>query len=154
MISKKIYYGMQYVDKKDIDAVKISLNKKLITTGDSVVSFEKGIRNFTKSRYAISCSSGTAALHIALFSIGLKSNDVIIMPVINFISSYAMASHMKAKIYLADVDPYTGQMTPKNVEKCIKEAKLPALVDTIITHNFSLIKNPLQVGSYDITFVK
>ena len=74
---KTIYYGKQYIDKNDIEAVKNSLTEELITTGKSVAQFEKNINNFTNSKYAISCNSGTAALHIALFSIGLKPREII-----------------------------------------------------------------------------
>jgi dTDP-4-amino-4,6-dideoxygalactose transaminase len=37
------------------------------------------------------------------------------MPAINFIAAYNMARLMNAKIFLADVDPLTGQMTPKKL---------------------------------------
>ena len=43
------------------------------------------------------------------------------MPVVNFIASYSMANNLGAKIYLADVDPITGQMTPKTLLNCIKK---------------------------------
>ena len=43
------------------------------------------------------------------------------MPSINFISSFNMVSKIGANIYLSDVNPSTGQMTPENVEQCIKK---------------------------------
>ena len=43
------------------------------------------------------------------------------MPAINFIAGYNMARLMNAKIFLADVDPLTGQMTPKTLLDCIKK---------------------------------
>ena len=46
------------------------------------------------------------------------------MPAINFIAVYNMAKLMNAKIFLADVDSLTGQMTPKTLLKCIKNNKL------------------------------
>jgi dTDP-4-amino-4,6-dideoxygalactose transaminase len=46
------------------------------------------------------------------------------MPAINFIASYNMAKTMHLKIYLVDVDEYTGQVTPKQIEECIKRIKL------------------------------
>jgi len=49
---------------------------------------------------------------------------VIIMPVINFIAVYSMARLLNAKIFLADVDPLSGQMTPETLLKCIKINKL------------------------------
>jgi dTDP-4-amino-4,6-dideoxygalactose transaminase len=61
---------------------------------------------------------------LALIAIGLEKDDVVIMPAINFIAVYNMARLMNAKIFLADVDPLTGQMTPKTLLKCIKNNKL------------------------------
>ncbi|MDB9768847.1 DegT/DnrJ/EryC1/StrS family aminotransferase, partial [Candidatus Pelagibacter ubique] len=75
-------------------------------------------------KYALSCSSGTAGLHLSLMAIGVKKNDVIIMPAINFIAVYNMSKLLGAKIFLADVDPLTGQMTPDNLLHCIKVNKL------------------------------
>ena len=46
------------------------------------------------------------------------------MPAINFISAYSMCKQIGAKIYLADVDLETGQMTPKSLLECIKINKL------------------------------
>jgi len=46
------------------------------------------------------------------------------MPAINFIASYSMAKFMNAKIYLADVDSLTGQMTPKTLLSCINKNKI------------------------------
>jgi len=46
------------------------------------------------------------------------------MPAINFIAGYNMARLMNARIFLADVDPLTGQMTPKTLLECIKNNKL------------------------------
>ena len=118
---KSVFYGRHYVDKKDIKLVSKALTKNLITTGEYVKKFEKSLKNYLKSKYILSCSSGTAAIHLALMAINLKRNDVIVMPAINFIASYNLSSYMGAKIYLADVDAVTGQMTPKTLIECIKK---------------------------------
>ena len=57
-------------------------------------------------------------------AIGLERDDVVIMPAINFIAVYNMARLMNAKIFLADADPLTGQMTPITLLGCIKINKL------------------------------
>lgn len=54
------------------------------------------------------------------------------MPAINFVAVYNMARLMNAKIFLADVDPFTGQMTPKTLLECIKIYKLKK-IKAIIT---------------------
>jgi len=119
-----IPYGRQFIDSNDIREVSRSLKQNLITTGNYVKKFENKISKFLKVKYALSCNSGTAALHLAFMAINLKKNDVVIMPAINFIASYSMAKFMNAKIYLADVDSLTGQMTPKTLLNCINKNKI------------------------------
>ena len=121
---KIIPYGRQSIDNQDIKFVSRALKKDLITTGDYLKKFENKISNFLNVKHVASCSSGTSALHLALIAIGLKKSDVIIMPAINFIAVYNMARLLGAKIFLADVDPLTGQMTPNTLLDCIKNNKL------------------------------
>ena len=108
-----IPYGRQFIDKKDKNLVFKSLSNDLITTGPLVKKFEKKITNYLKCKYSFVCSSGTAAIHLAMLSIGLKKDDIILMPAVNFVASYNMAKNMQLKVYLVDVDEYTGQVTPK-----------------------------------------
>jgi dTDP-4-amino-4,6-dideoxygalactose transaminase len=129
---KNIPYGRQYIDSQDIRLVSKALKEDLITTGGYVKKFENKISKFLKAKYVASCNSGTSALHLAFMAINLKENDVVIMPAINFIAVYNMARLMNAKIYLADVDPLTGQMTPKALLECIKNNKLKR-IKAIIT---------------------
>jgi dTDP-4-amino-4,6-dideoxygalactose transaminase len=119
-----IPYGRQHIDYQDIKSVSNSLKNNLITTGNIVRQFEKKIKFFLNSKYAISCSSATAGLHLSLLATGVKENDTIVMPAINFIAIYNLCSLLKAKIFLADVDPNTGQMTPESLMRCIKKNNL------------------------------
>ena len=120
----KIPYGRQFIDSFDIKSVVNSLKEDLITTGNYVKKFEKSFSKFLKVKFAISTSSGTSAIHLAFMSINLKKGDVIVMPAINFIAAHNMARLMNAKIFLADVDPLTGQMTPQTLLETIKRNKL------------------------------
>ena len=65
-----------------------------------------------------------------MLSVGLKKNDVVLMPAVNFIASYNIAKTMQLKVYLVDVDKYTGQITPEKVFDCLKNKikKFSALV--------------------------
>ena len=119
-----IPYGRQHIDKADKKSVLNSLSNDLITTGPVVIKFEKQIQKYLKCNYGYVCSSGTAAIHLAMLSIGLKKNDIILMPAINFVASYNMASNIGLKIYLVDVDEFTGQVTPNKILECIKINKL------------------------------
>ena len=120
----KIPYGNHYIDNNDILLVNKSLKSELLTGGYYNKKFTTELKKYLGTKYVTLCSSGTSALHLAFLSINLESNDIIIMPAINFVASYNMAKNLGAKIFLADVDKNTGQMTTKNVEDCIKKNNL------------------------------
>ena len=138
-----IPYGKQFIDRHDEDEVKKSLKAKLITTGSYVLNFENEIKKKFKSKYALTCSNATAGLHLAYHSIGLKKGDVIVMPSVNFISSYRMAALIGARIYLTDVDPITGQVTPKTLLECIKKNKLTKIKAIIVMYLGGYVENNL-----------
>ncbi len=117
-------YGRQFIDKDDILSVKSSLLKDYLTTGPIVKKFEDKIKKYLDCKFVASCSSGTAALNLAFEAINLKKNDVVILPMINFISSANILTQLNAKIFYSDVDPFTGQMTPDLLMRCIKKNKL------------------------------
>ena len=96
---KVIPYGRQYIDKSDINAVRKSLTNDLITTGKEVIKFEKLFSKKVGVKYSVSCSSGTAALLLSYLALGIKKNDIILTPSINFIASVNMAEFINAKIY-------------------------------------------------------
>ena len=132
---KLIPYGKQYIDREDLKFVTNALKRDKITTGEIVKEFENKITNFLKCRYSVTCNSGTSALFIALQSIEIKKDDILIMPSINFISSYNVAKILGAKIFLADVNRFTGQMSPKDVIDCCKKFKLKKIKAIITMYN-------------------
>ena len=132
---KKIPYGRQFIDKNDKLSVFSSLSNDLITTGPYVKKFEYELNRYFKCKYSYVCSSGTAAIHLAMMSINSKKDDVILMPAINFISSYNIAKIMQLRIYLVDVDDHTGQITPSKVIECIKKNKLKKIKALILMYH-------------------
>ena len=63
-----INYSKQNITRGDILAVVKNLKSKFITAGPNTELFEKNFKKKVRSKFAISCSSGTAALHLALLS--------------------------------------------------------------------------------------
>tara|TARA_B100001057_G_scaffold501284_1_gene623200 strand:+ start:13903 stop:15036 length:1134 start_codon:yes stop_codon:yes gene_type:complete len=132
---KTIPYGKHYIDEKDIKFVIKTLKKDKITTGTTTIEFENKISDYLKCKYVSTCNSGTSALYLAMQSLNIKKNDTIIMPSINFVSSYSIAKLFGAKVFLADVDRYTGQMRPDDVINCIKKFKLKNIKALIVMYN-------------------
>ena len=119
-----IPYGRKYIDNSDIFNVKKILKNKNLTLGPLLYNFEKKLKYFFNVKNVIACSSGTAAIHLAFLSIGLKKNDIVIMPSINFIAAYNICNSMGARIIFADVDSITGQITPNTILIAIKKYKI------------------------------
>ena len=99
-MSNLIPYSRQHIDKKDILIVNKAIKSDLITTGKFVEIFEKNLKNYFKSKYVSVCSSGTAAIHLALLAIGAKKNDNIILPSINFVAAENMSKLIGVNIFL------------------------------------------------------
>jgi Predicted pyridoxal phosphate-dependent enzyme apparently involved in regulation of cell wall biogenesis len=119
---KKIFnYGSQYIDNKDINNVIKSLKGKELTKGPFVKKFEMKFSNYTGSKYAVSCSSGTSALHLVYKVINIKKNDIVIAPTITFAASVNPASIMGAKIIFADCDSQNGIILFESVEDIVKK---------------------------------
>ena len=132
---KFIPYGKQCIDNKDVKVVSKVLKNDLITTGYQVIKFEEKIKKFLNAKFSFTCNSGTSALFLALQSIGLKKNDTVIMPAINFIASYNIAKLFNAKIFLADVDKYSGQMSPENIIDICKKFRIKKIKAVITMYN-------------------
>lgn len=131
---KTISYGLQFIDNKDVKSLAKSLKQKKITTGPSVENFETKIKKYVNSKYALVCNSGTSAIYLALKAIDLKKDDIIIMPAINFIASYNISKMFKTKIYLADIDEKTGQVTPEKIIECCKRYKIKKIKAVIVMY--------------------
>ena len=138
---KIIPYGKQYLDRNDISEVKKSLTNNLITTGPYVKKFENKIRTNLKTKYAYTCSSGTAAIHLAFLSIGLSKNDIIILPSISFVSAANLAVRSGAKIFFSDINPDTGQTTPELVKDCIKKNKIKKIKAIVLMYHGGYPRN-------------
>ena len=123
----KIFYGKQSIDKKDIDAAVKCLKSNFLTTGPKVSEFERYISKATGSKYSLACNSGTSAIFLVGLILKLKHGDNIIVPNINFIASFNIFTFLGCKVHLADVDHLSGQVTPKNIDDCIKREKIKKL---------------------------
>ena len=62
------------------------------------------------------------------------------MPAINFISSYNLCKRMGAKIFFADVDKLTGQMTPQLLLECVKKNNIKK-IKAVITMYLGISKS-------------
>ena len=113
--------NVQYLlNKKNIDkSISQVLNRSDFVMGKEVVSLEEKLKQFTKSKYCISVSSGTDALLISLMSINIKHGDEVITTSFSWISTAEVIVNLGAKPVFIDVDQNTGLIKEKLIEKMI-----------------------------------
>ncbi len=126
----KLYYGHQWIDEKDIAAVCETLKSDFLTCGPKVSELEKKLCAVTGAAYAVACSNGTAALHIACMAAGIKEGDEVVTTPLTFAASANCALYCGALPIFADVDPGTYNIDPACIRKCItKKTKAVVAVD-------------------------
>lgn len=140
--TKKLYYGHQYIDENDIQAVVSVLKSDYLTCGPEITKLEDNLKELTGANYAFAVSNGTAALHIALQALSIGPGDEVITTPITFAASANCALYCGAKPVFADIDPETYNIDPVSVEKCITE-KTKAIVAVDFTGQAVALK-PLQ----------
>ena len=114
-----IPYARQLIDDQDIKCVIDVLRSDWLTTGPKIAEFEKNFANSVGAKYAVAVSSGTAALHAAMYVIGLKKNDEVIVPAISFTASANCVVFQGGRPVFADVNADTLLLDPVEVEKKI-----------------------------------
>jgi len=114
-------YGRQSVTDSDITAVVNVLKSDWLTQGPTIADFEREVAAVAGAKYAVAFSNGTAGLHGAYFSCGIAAGDEIITSGMTFAATANAALYLGAIPRFADIDPNTGNIDPKSVEKLINE---------------------------------
>lgn len=112
-----IPYGRQSINEQDVERVAEVLRGDWLTTGPSVTEFEQAISAAVGAdQQAVSCTSGTAALHIAYKAADVQPGDEVITTPMTFVATASCASLLGATITFADIELETANIDPANVE--------------------------------------
>ena len=128
--SEKLYYGRQWIDQDDVDAVVKTLGSDYVTCGPKVIEMERCIADYTGAKYAVAVSNGTAALHCACIAAGIGPGDEVITTPMTFAASANCALYCGARPVFADINPKTYNIDPKSIiEKITSKTKAVVAVD-------------------------
>jgi len=105
-------YGHQSIGEDDIQAVVEVLRSDWLTTGPKVAEFEEAFAAEVGAKFAVSFSSGTAALHGAACAAGLGPGDEAITSPLTFAATANCVLYQGAEPVFADVCPDTLNLDP------------------------------------------
>ncbi len=155
----KLFYGHQYIDEADIQAVTDVLKSDYLTCGPKIGELEEKLCRITGAKYAVACSNGTAALHIACLAAGIEPGDEVITTPVTFAASANCALYCGARPVFADIHEDTYNIDPKSVEDRVngktkavvavdftgQSAELDELQDICRNHKLVLIEDGAHV---------
>ena len=114
--------------RKDIDrAISSVIKDSAFIGGKYVTKFEQELADFLDAKYTVGLNSGTDALYLSLWALGIKDGDEVITSSFSFFATAEVIAKLGAKPVFVDIDPVTFNIDPAKIEKKISQ-KTKAIV--------------------------
>lgn len=121
MVEAKIALMKPVFNKEMENAAINSLWNEHFVLGESVYKFEEEFAKYCGVDYAVSTSSGTNALQIALKALGVKENQYVITSSASFVASSNVILHVGAEPIFSDIDLKTYTLDPEQIKHAIRK---------------------------------
>jgi dTDP-4-amino-4,6-dideoxygalactose transaminase len=150
-----LVFGAPSIDDAEIEEVVKTLKSAWLGTGPRVAQFENDMKEYKDAPHAIAVNSCTAALHLSMLAAGIGPGDEVITTPLTFCATVNAIIHTGATPVLADVDPLTMNIDPREVERKIttrtrvilpvhfagRPCNMDALCDIARRHNLAMIED-------------
>lgn len=110
-----------YMDQEEREAVLRVLDSRWWGLGPETAKFEEEFLKYLGASAGVATNSGTAALHMSLFGLGLNPNEEVILPSFTFVSSAEAIKYVGARPVFADINKDTLIIDPSEIEKNITD---------------------------------
>ncbi len=115
----KLQYQYQLYKTEIDEAIHGVLDKSNYIMGEEVQELEENLQKFTGSKHAITCSSGTDALLLAMMALDIKPGDEIITTPFTFIATAESIAFLGAVPVFVDIDEQTYNIDTVKIEEKI-----------------------------------
>jgi len=106
-------------DKDDVYGISKVIRSDWISEGKETKKFEENFRKFIGTKYAVTTTSGTTALFLALAACGIKKDVEVIIPNLTFAATANAVKLLGAKPILAEIDENTFTLSLESLKKKI-----------------------------------
>jgi perosamine synthetase len=162
--SNRIPIAKPQLGDEEKQAVLDVIDSGHLTQGRVVAELEAAFAHWCGVLYAVSVSSGTAALHVAFAAHGIGPGDEVITSPFTFVATANAALFVGARPVFADIEPETFCLDPERVEAAINPrtraivpvhlyghpARMPELRDIAYRHRLLLIEDACQAHGAQI----
>lgn len=152
--TEKIYYGHQWIEEDDIEAVTEVLKSDYLTCGPKVNELERVLERYTGAKHAVAVANGTAALHCACIAAGIGPGDEVITTPITFAASANCALYCGATPAFADINPETYNIDPESIRSCITEKTKAVIAVDFTGQAVEIEKIRAICDEYNLVFIE
>lgn len=153
--------------KPEIDQAIIScIESTSFINGPAVKEFQHNLEEYLSVKHVIPCANGTDSLQIAMMALGLKAGDEVICPAFTYVATAEVIGLLSLTPVMVDVDPYTFNITPLEIEKAItsktkaivpvhlygQSCEMEPIMQLATKHNLYVIEDNAQAIGADYTF--
>lgn len=138
------------LEEEDVVSVEKVLRSGQLVQGEVVSAFEKQVASFTGVNHAVAVSSGTAALHLSLLSLGVGRDSEVILPSYVCTALLNAINYVRATPVLVDIDPDTYNVSVEEARKVIND-KTGAI---IVPHMFGLSADMDEILSLGVPVIE
>lgn len=114
-----LHFSPPSITEAEIAEVTDTLKGIWLSTGPKTKKFEEVFKNQVQCEEAFAINSCTAGLHLGLKILGIQPGDEVITTPMTFAATANVVEHLGATVVLADIDPKTLLIDPKEIEKKI-----------------------------------
>lgn len=137
----KIPISKNWFGDEEFEAIQKPLRDGWVVQGEQVRNFEKAFAAYAKVPFALACSSGTAALQIAVGAMGLQPGDEVLVPGFTWIATANVVELWGGKPVFCDIDLNTFNATAQSFESAVT----PRTKGMIPVHLFGLCAEMNQI---------
>lgn len=123
MRSSFLPFSPPSIGAEEIDEVIDTLRSGWLTTGPKAKRFEEEFCSFVGADSALALNSCTAAVHVALATLGIGPGDAVITSPMGFCSSVHAIEHVGARPIFVDVEPNTLNLDPTKLRETIRQVE-------------------------------
>jgi perosamine synthetase len=129
-------YFRPSLGQREKDGVNAVLQSGWLTSGKNVREFESKFAQYVGAPYAVAVNSCTAALHLSLEALGVKTGDAVFVPTMTFAATASVVRHLGARPVLVDCTPDCLTMNPGDLYSTIDAWRSDATPKTVIPMHY------------------
>lgn len=112
-------FALPDMDQREVNAIAEVVQSGWVTTGPKTKEFEERFARAVGARHGVAVNSCTAAMHLALEAVGLRSGDEVITSPYTFAATAEVVRYFNARPVFVDVDATTLNLSVEGLENAI-----------------------------------